>query len=50
VVRRGGAREAAAFGAHVATMKRVEHGTAKRLQGEAVNGLNLVDELEAVFG
>ena len=46
---RGGVREANAFDRHVAAMKRLEHTSGKRLQAEAVNGLGLVDEIEAVF-
>jgi hypothetical protein len=49
VLARGGVREANAFDRHVAAMKRLEHTSGTRLQAEAVNGLALVDEVEAVF-
>jgi hypothetical protein len=49
VVAAGGARAAAAFGRHVAAMKRIRPGAGKRMQAEAVRGLELVDRLEQVF-
>jgi len=49
VVAAGGAKEAAAFGRHVAAMKRLADGPPKQLQAEAERGLALVDELEQVF-
>ena len=49
VVAVGGGREAGAFERHVASMKRLTHAAGTRLRSEAVNGLNLVDEIEAVF-
>jgi len=48
-LRAGGAREAAAYTKHVAAMTRLVHGALKRLQAEAVRGLELVDELERLF-
>jgi hypothetical protein len=45
----GGAKEAAAFDRHVLAMTRLRTGTPKKVQAEAVNGLELVDELERVF-
>ena len=49
VVRAGGAGEAAAFGSHVAAMKRLVSGKPAKLQAEAVRGLELVDRMEDVF-
>jgi hypothetical protein len=50
VVARGGTREAAAYKAHVAAMRRLAAVRSWRLlESEAVNGLNLVDSLETVF-
>jgi hypothetical protein len=50
VLARGGGRQAQAFTAHVAAMRRLAAAAAGRpLQAEAVNGLKLVDELEGVF-
>ena len=49
VVASGGSREASAFDRHVASMKRLAHASGARLRSEAVNGLNLVDEIEVVF-
>jgi hypothetical protein len=45
----GGGAQAAAYDRHVATMKHVVEGSLKRVRDEAVHGLTLVDELEAVF-
>ena len=50
VVSAGGAREAAAYRAHVSAMKRLLSRGNAALQAEAVRGLALVDELEQVFG
>jgi hypothetical protein len=50
VVAKGGGKDAAAFDKHVAAMKRLATNGGKQLRAEAVNGLNLVDELETVFG
>jgi hypothetical protein len=49
VITAGGAREAAAYDKHVASMNRLSRGSLKKVRGEAVNGLNLVDQLEQVF-
>jgi hypothetical protein len=49
VIAAGGRTQAAAYDKHVATMKRVVAGSLKRVRDEAVHGLALVDELEAVF-
>jgi hypothetical protein len=49
VVRAGGTREAANYGAHVAAMKRLVSSKPSKLQAEAVRGLELVDKLEDVF-
>jgi hypothetical protein len=49
VVTAGGAREATAYGVHVSAMKRLLSRGNAALQGEAVRGLALVDELEQVF-
>jgi antitoxin (DNA-binding transcriptional repressor) of toxin-antitoxin stability system len=45
----GGAKEAAAFDRHVLAMTRLRAGTPRKVQAEAVRGLELVDELERVF-
>jgi hypothetical protein len=50
VVGAGGASQAAAYSAHVAAMERLDPAAAAKVQGEAVRGLALVDELERVFG
>jgi hypothetical protein len=50
VVGAGGAGQAAAYAAHVAAMERLDPAAAAKVQGEAVRGLALVDELEQVFG
>jgi hypothetical protein len=50
VIAAGGASEAAAFEAHVATMKRLEPGMGRQVRAEAAHGLELVDALEHVFG
>ena len=50
VVAAGGEQEAERFSEHVAAMKRLSaSGDVEALRREAVNGLNLVDELEQVF-
>jgi hypothetical protein len=48
-VRRGGSKQAGAFTGHVAAMKRLTNAPARRVQAEAVTGLELVDDLEGVF-
>jgi hypothetical protein len=45
----GGRTVAAAYGRHVAAMQRLAHAPGSAFRHEAVNGLNLVDELETVF-
>jgi hypothetical protein len=50
VLAKGGASEAAAYDRHVAAMRRLAPAGGGRVQREAVNGLNLVDELEGVLG
>ena len=45
----GGAKAAAAYGRHVLTMSRLVGGPLKKVREEAVHGLVLVDQLEAVF-
>jgi hypothetical protein len=50
VVARGGRREAAAFDGHLAAMKRLAPNAGAALQREAAAGLELVDDLERVFG
>jgi hypothetical protein len=50
VVSRGGRREAVAFDRHVAAMKRLAAAAGGGLQREAADGLELVDDLERVFG
>jgi hypothetical protein len=47
---RGGRKEAAAFDKHVAAMKRLAPAAGVGLQREADVGLELVDDLENVFG
>jgi hypothetical protein len=47
---RGGRKEAAAFDKHVAAMKRLAPAAGGALQREADVGLELVDDLENVFG
>lgn len=49
VIAAGGAKEAAAYQKHVATMKRLEPNAGRKAQAEAVHGLDLVDQLEHVF-
>jgi hypothetical protein len=49
VVRAGGAGAAAAYGSHVATMKRLVSAKPSKLQAEAARGLELVDRMEDVF-
>jgi hypothetical protein len=49
VIAAGGGAQAGAYDRHVATMKRIAGGSLQRLREEAVHGLALVDELEAVF-
>ena len=49
VIAAGGGKEAAAYSGHVAAMKQLEPDARKRVQAEAVRGLELVDELERVF-
>jgi hypothetical protein len=50
VVARGGSQQATAFDKHVAAMKRLAPAAGPALQREAVAGLELVDDLERVFG
>ena len=45
----GGRHEAAAFDKHVRAMTELRSDDAKRIQAEALRGLELVDELERVF-
>jgi hypothetical protein len=49
VVAHGGRTVAAAYARHVAAMRRLARAPGGALRREAVNGLNLVDELEGVF-
>jgi hypothetical protein len=49
VVAAGGKREAAAYSRHVAAMRRLAPGAAKKVRAEAVHGLELVDQMEQVF-
>lgn len=49
VITAGGASEAAAYDAHVATLKRLDPSEGQRVRAEAVHGLELVDALERVF-
>jgi hypothetical protein len=50
VLAAGGAGEAAAYGRHVAAMKRLDPAAGPRIRAEATRGLELVDRLEGVFG
>jgi hypothetical protein len=50
VVAAGGAGEAAAYGRHVAAMKRLDPAAGPGIRAEATRGLELVDRLEGVFG
>jgi hypothetical protein len=50
VIAAGGAKEAAAYQKHTAAMHRFRPDAGKRLQAEAVRGLELVDQIEQVFG
>jgi hypothetical protein len=50
VIAAGGAAEAAAFDRHVAAMARLRAGDRRAVEAEAVRGLELVDDLERVFG
>jgi hypothetical protein len=49
VISHGGATVAAAYTRHVAAMRRLAQAPGSAFRREAVNGLNLVDELERVF-
>ncbi|HEY3206409.1 MAG TPA: hypothetical protein VGJ58_05615, partial [Gaiellaceae bacterium] len=49
VVAAGGKSEAAAYSRHVAAMRRLAPGAAKKVRAEAVHGLELVDQMEQVF-
>jgi hypothetical protein len=49
VVGHGGQTVAAAYGRHVAAMRRLAPAPGGAFRSEAVNGLNIVDELETVF-
>jgi hypothetical protein len=49
VIGHGGGTVAAAYARHVAAMRRLAHAPGSAFRREAVNGLNLVDELETVF-
>ena len=49
VVGHGGQTVAAAYGRHVAAMRRLGQAPGGAFRSEAVNGLNIVDELETVF-
>lgn len=49
VVNHGGQTVAAAYGRHVAAMGRLARASNGAFRSEAVNGLNIVDELETVF-
>jgi hypothetical protein len=49
VVGHGGQTVAAAYGRHVAAMRRLAQTQGGAFRSEAVNGLNIVDELEQVF-
>jgi hypothetical protein len=48
-VSHGGGTVAAAYGRHVKAMQHLAAGPGSAFRREAVNGLNIVDELEAVF-
>ena len=49
VIAHGGEPVAAAYGRHVAAMRRLAQDPGGAFRSEAVNGLNIVDELEGVF-
>jgi hypothetical protein len=49
VIGHGGGRVAAAYARHVAAMQRLAPTPGGAFRSEAVNGLNIVDELESVF-
>jgi hypothetical protein len=49
VVAHGGQTVAAAYARHVAAMQRLAPASGSAFRSEAVNGLNIVDELEGVF-
>jgi hypothetical protein len=49
VIDHGGQTTAAAYGRHVAAMRRLAQTPGGAFRREAVNGLNIVDELETVF-
>ena len=49
VVDHGGGTVAGAYGRHVAAMNRLAQTPGGAFRSEAVNGLNIVDELESVF-
>jgi hypothetical protein len=49
VVQHGGGTVAAAYARHVAAMGRLAQKSGGAFRSEAVNGLNIVDELETVF-
>ena len=49
VIAHGGKSVAAAYGRHVAAMRRLAQKPDGAFRSEAVNGLNIVDELEGVF-
>ena len=49
VVGHGGQTVATAYGRHVAAMRRLAQAPGGAFRSEAVNGLNIVDELETVF-
>lgn len=49
VVGHGGGTVAAAYSRHVTAMQHLAAGPGSAFRHEAVNGLNIVDELEAVF-
>ena len=49
VIAHGGGTVAGAYGRHVAAMNRLAQTPGGAFRSEAVNGLNIVDELESVF-
>ena len=49
VIAHGGQTVAAAYARHVAAMQRLAPASGSAFRSEAVNGLNIVDELEGVF-
>jgi hypothetical protein len=49
VIAHGGQTVAAAYARHVAAMQRLAPASGGAFRSEAVNGLNIVDELEGVF-